>query len=140
MAGLAALALLCGCGTLDATRARSRLVGATEPNIIACMGVPAERQALGPYQSVLQWDYAQSGADLDLALGLYELKLGRPGVCHAVIRFDGATVRSVHFSGTEINAADPDSICGNLVADCLHHRDTLPIPSFFDPAVIAAGK
>ena len=125
---------------MQAYRARHELIGANEPDIISCMGVPGEKQLLSMDQSVLQWDYAQSGADLDLALGLYELKLGRPGVCHAVIRFDGATVRSVHFTGTAINAADPDSICGNLVADCLHHRDTLPMPSFFDPAVIAAGK
>lgn len=132
--------LLAGCGTLDATRARYRLVGANEADIIACMGVPAERQALGPYQSVLQWDYAQSGDDVDLELGVYELKLGRPGICHAVIRFDGSLVQSVHFAGASITATNPDSICGRLVSDCLHHLDVTPLPSFFDPDRIATTK
>ena len=61
---------LAGCGTLQAYRARTALLGATEPDIVSCMGVPAEKQYLGPEQSVLQWDYAQTGTDVGLEFGL----------------------------------------------------------------------
>ena len=133
------LAALGGCGTLDAYRARTQLVGAAEPDIIACMGVPAERQYISPQQSVMQWDYVQTGTDLDLAFGLYELKLGRPGICRTAIRFDRGRVRSVHYVGINVTPTDPDSICGRLVHDCLHHRENTPLPGDFSSNAMLTG-
>ena len=133
---LGTLALLGGCGTLEAYRARTALVGATEPDLISCMGVPAEHQFVSADQSVLQWDYVQTGTDVDVAFGIYELKLGRPGICHAVIRFDKGYARSVHFTGSDVGPTDPDSICGRLVADCLHHREHTALPPDFSNAAL----
>ncbi len=131
---------LAGCGTLQAYRARTALLGATEPDIVSCMGVPAEKQYLGPGQSVLQWDYAQTGTDVDLEFGLYSLRLGRPGLCHAAIRFDRGVVRAVHFTGAAITPTDPDSICGRLVHDCLYHRELTALPADFDPQAVLEGR
>lgn len=140
VAALASLLLLLGsCGTLQAYRARTRLVGATEPDIISCMGVPTERQFIDIDQSVMQWDYVQSGTDLDLEFGLYELKLGRPGICHAAIRFDRGYVRAVHFTGVDVSPTNPDSICGRLVKDCLDHRETTPLPADFSNVAVLTG-
>lgn len=135
-----ALFLLSGCGSLQAWRARSVLPGATEPDLIACMGVPAEKQYLSRNQSVLQWDYAQSGTDIDLEFGIYALKLGRPGLCHAAIRFDRGIAVSVHFTGSVVTPTDPDSICGRLVHDCLAHPDKTPLPDDFDNLDILENK
>lgn len=135
-AALAALLALGGCGTMQAYRARHALVGATEPDIIACMGVPAEKQLISSEQSVLQWDYVQSGTDLDLELGIYSLKLGRPGICHAAIRFDRGYVRSVHFTAVDVSPTNPDSICGRLVNDCLEHRESTALPADFSNLAI----
>lgn len=135
----AALLLLGGCGTLQAYRARSQLLGATEPDIISCMGVPAERQFISIDQSVLQWDYVQTGTDIDLEFGIYELKLGRPGICHAAIRFDRGYVRAVHFTGVDVSPSNPDSICGRIVKDCLDHRETTPLPADFSNISIMTG-
>ncbi len=129
-----------GCGTLEAYQARTRLVGAAEPDVIACMGVPAEKQYISAQQSVMQWDYLQTGTDIDVAFGIYELKLGRPGICHAAIRFDRGRVLSVHYAGVDVNPTDPDSICGRLVHDCLHHRETTPLPGDFSNVAVLAGS
>lgn len=135
-----ALLLLSGCGTMQAWHARSVLPGATEPDIIACMGVPAEKQYLGRDQSLLQWDYTQSGTDVDLEFGIYSLKLGRPGLCHAAIRFDRGIATSVHFTGSEVTPSDPDSICGTLVHDCLYHRENTRLPADFDDLAVFNNK
>ena len=128
-----------GCGTLEAYRARSQLVGAAEPDIIACMGVPAEKQYISAQQSVMQWDYAQTGTDLDVAFGIYELKLGRPGICHTAIRFNHGRVESVHYAGVDVTPTDPDSICGRLVHDCLHHRENTELPRDFNNVSVLTG-
>ena len=133
------LLFLDGCGTLEAYRARSQLVGAAEPDIIACMGVPAEKQYISAQQSVMQWDYAQTGTDLDVAFGIYELKLGRLGICHAAIRFDHGRVESVHYAGVDVTPTDPDSICGRLVHDCLHHRENTELPRDFSNVSVLTG-
>ncbi len=133
------LLLLGGCGTLEAYRARSELVGAAEPDIIACMGVPAEKQYISAQQSVMQWDYAQTGTDLDVAFGIYELKLGRPGICHTAIRFEHGRVRSVHYAGVDVSPTNPDSICGRLVHDCLHHRENTELPRDFSNVSVLTG-
>ena len=137
---LAPALLLAGCGSLQAFQARTALVGATETDIVSCMGVPAAKQYLSRDQSVLQWDYAQTGTDLDLEFGIYSLKLGRPGICHAAIRFDRGVVRAVHFAGASITPTDPDSICGRLVHDCLYHRETTALPADFDQQAVLDGK
>jgi hypothetical protein len=139
ISALLVLLALAGCGSLDAHRARTRLIGATEPDVIACMGVPASKQFISTDQHVLQWDYAQTGDDVDLTLGIYAVKLGRPGICHASLRFSAGRVQSVHFTGTVITATDPDSVCGNLVHDCLWHRETTPLPPDFSSTGILAG-
>ncbi len=133
LALLAALALG-GCGSLEAYHARTALVGATEPDLISCMGVPAERQFISVDQAVMQWDYVQTGTDVDVSFGIYELKLGRPGICHAVIRFDRGYAQAVHFTGSDVGPTDPDSICGRLVKDCLNHRERTALPSDFSNA------
>lgn len=134
---LLAVAGLGGCGSLEAYRARTALVGATEPDLISCMGVPAEREFIGADQSVLQWDYVQGGTDVDIAFGIYELKLGRPGICHAAIRFVRGIARAVHYTGSEVGPTDPDSICGRLVKDCLYHRESTPLPADFSNASLS---
>ncbi|MCQ8277859.1 hypothetical protein NFI95_05300 [Acetobacteraceae bacterium KSS8] len=139
-ASMAVLLSLSGCGSLQAWRARSVLPGATEPDLIACMGVPAEKQYLSRDQSVLQWDYAQSGTDVDLELGIYALKLGRPGLCHAAIRFDRGIAMSVHFAGSVVTPTDPDSVCGRLVHDCLMHRENTKLPADFSNLDILENK
>ncbi len=133
------LLALGGCGTLEAYHARTRLVGAAEPDIIACMGVPAEKQYISAQQSVMQWDYMQTGTDVDIAFGIYELKLGRPGICHTAIRFERGRVESVHYAGVDVNPTDPDSICGRLVYDCLHHRENTPLPRDFSNVDVLTG-
>lgn len=137
---LFACLVLAGCGTLQAYRARTALLGATEPDIVSCMGVPAEKQYLGRDQAVLQWDYAQTGTDLDFEFGLYSLRLGRPGLCHAAIRFDHGLVRAVHFTGAAITPTDPDSICGRLVHDCLYHRERTALPADFESLAVLDGR
>ena len=138
-AALLAVLLLAGCGSWDAYRARTRLIDAAEPDIIACMGVPAEKQFITADEHVLQWDYAQTGTDVDVAFGVYEAKLGRPGICHAAIRFVAGRVRTVNIIGTVITATDPDSVCGNLVHDCLWHRRDNPLPAGFTSTGILTG-
>lgn len=124
---------------MEAYRARHELVGATEPDIISCMGVPAEKQLISTDQSVLQWDYAQTGTDFDLELGVYSLKLGRPGICRTAMRFDRGTLKAVHYAGVDVSPTNPDSICGRLVKDCLDHRERTPLPADFNNLAILTG-
>ena len=118
--------MLSGCGTYQAYQARTFIPGHTEPDVLACMGPPDSKTPTGtPGESVLQWVYAQSGTDVEAELGVYSLKLGRPGVCHVAIRFDRGYASSVHYTDVDIGPTNPDSICGRLVKDCLSHMVTL---------------
>ena len=119
--------------------ARTRLVGVTEPDAIACMGPPDKAQFVSAGQAVMRWDYVQAGTDIDLEAGVYSLKLGRPGICHASIRFVDGRVRAVNFQDVDVGPTNPDSICGRIVHDCLFHRQDTPLPADFSSEAVLAG-
>lgn len=137
---IALLCVLCSCGTFQALHARSFIPGHTEPDVLACMGPPDSKTPTGsPGESVLQWSYNQAGTDFDAELGVYTLKLGRPGICHAAIRFDQGYATSLHFTDVDIGPTNPDSICGRMVADCLSHIDHTALPPGYDDAAVLTG-
>jgi hypothetical protein len=137
---MAALLALGGCGTLDAHYARTRLVGVNEPDLISCLGTPVHAVMVGTNESVLQWEYAETGASLDLSAGVYELKWGSPKNCHTIIRFKDGKSEFVHFTGNSISASDLDSACGYIVHDCVWRPEATPLPAGFNPRDAAGIK
>jgi hypothetical protein len=130
---------LSGCGTYHAWQARTALVGATEPDVISCLGVPDSKQFLTANEHVMQWVYAQTGTDVDLDLGIYELKLGRPGVCHTIVRFDQGYAVSVHYADSDVGPDNPDDVCGRMVVGCLSRIDHTTLPADFSPMGVMTG-
>ncbi len=130
---------LSACGTFTAHEARTTLLGATEPDILSCMGPPDKTQYISPHQHVMGWVYTQTGSDFDAKFGLYSLTIGHPGMCRASIRMENGLVTGVHYQDSDITPTAPDSICGRLVQECVHHREHTPLPLNFDSDQLLLG-
>ncbi len=136
---LCSLLCLSACGTFTAHEARTKLIGATEPDILSCMGPPDKTQYISPHQHVMGWMYTQTGTDLDAKFGLYALTIGRPGICKASIRMESGFVTGVHYQDEDINPTDPDSVCGRIVQECVRHREHTALPADFDADRLLLG-
>ncbi|MCG0998198.1 hypothetical protein [Acetobacter persici] len=114
---LAAL-LLCACASLP-TRARHDLIGVTRSDLIACAGVPDNRETL-PDGEVLEWrqdQQVQGPLTIKTPLSL-ELDIGGHGTCHMVARLRAGVVSQVEYTGPSATLSGPYAACRPLVLAC----------------------
>ncbi|WP_244284961.1 hypothetical protein [Acetobacter persici] len=114
---LAAL-LLCACTSLP-TRARHDLIGVTRSDLIACAGVPDNRELL-PDGEVLEWrqdQQVQGPLTIKGPLSL-EMDLGGHGTCHMVARLRSGVVSQVEYTGPSATLGGPYAACRPLVLAC----------------------
>ncbi|MFT9015003.1 MAG: hypothetical protein ABF990_04605 [Acetobacter sp.] len=117
LALFAALALS-ACSGIPAA-ARHDLLGMERSDLIACAGVPDNREAL-PDGEVLQWRQdqpVQGPFTLKGPLSL-ELDLGGHGTCHFVARLRQGHVAQVEYTGPSGTLLGPYSACRPLVLAC----------------------
>lgn len=116
----ASLALLCvaGCSSLP-TRAQQDLLGLPRSDLIACAGVPDNREIL-PEGEVLQWRQdAQVQGPLTLKTPFaFELDVGGHGTCHFVARLQHGRVVQIDYTGPSATLAGPYAACSPLVQAC----------------------
>lgn len=116
----ASLALLGvgGCSPLP-TRARQDLLGLPRSDLIACAGVPDNRETL-PDGEVLQWRQdAQVQGPLTLKTPFaFELDVGGHGTCHFVARLQQGQVVQIEYTGPSATLAGPYAACRPLVLAC----------------------
>jgi len=117
--GLAAL--LAGCGSITAHKARTALVGLPVADLTACAGIPDRTADIGPDERVLDLTYQNDKPLLAMkVLTAFDVSLGGVGACHALFRVRDGKVVAVHYSGTETGLEGANAACGPIVRDCLH--------------------
>ena len=117
-AALSLLLLVSGCADIPG-RARHDLVGMARSDLIACAGVPDNREAL-PDGEVLQWrqdQQVQGPFTLKGPMSL-ELDLSGHGTCHFVARLRQGRVAQVEYTGPSGTLLGPYSACRPLVLAC----------------------
>ncbi|MFT9044565.1 hypothetical protein [Acetobacter orientalis] len=112
-------ALLLGACTSLPTRARHDLIGMGRADLIACAGVPDNREAL-PDGEVLEWrqdQQVQGPLTIKTPLSL-ELDIGGHGTCHMIARLRQGRVAQVEYTGPSGTMLGPYSACRPLVLAC----------------------
>ena len=132
------LVLLGGCAVEDshtAHLAQRRLVGLSELELEACLGVPDQHSSF-PGTDVLTY-YATSSSSTSWSVPIVGgLGLSNGAYCHATFRVDGGIVTNVLYSGEKNATLAPDAYCAPIVRTCLGTLDTHP-PAM--PATAAVG-
>ena len=115
---LALALLLSACASIP-TRARRDLVGMERSDLIACAGVPDNRETL-PDDEVLQWrqDQPVQGPLMLKTPFSVEFDLGGHGTCHLVARLRQGRVVQVEYTGPSATLAGPYAACRPLVLAC----------------------
>lgn len=116
--GLLAAILLSACSNLP-TRAKLDLIGMGRADLIACAGVPDNREGL-PDGEVLEWRQDQQvQGPLTIKTPLsFEMDLGGHGTCHMVARIRSGRVAQVEYTGPSATLAGPYAACRSLVLAC----------------------
>lgn len=115
---LSALLLMTGCVNIP-ERARHDLLGMERSDLIACAGVPDNRETL-PDGEILQWRQDQSVQGPFTIKGpmSLELDLSGHGKCHFVARLRKGRVTQVEYTGPSGTLLGPYSACRPLVLAC----------------------
>lgn len=113
-----AILLLSACSSIP-TQARHDLIGLPRADLIACAGVPDNRE-LFPDGEVLEWrqDQAVEGPlNIKTPLSL-ELDIGGRGTCHLVARLRQGRVTQIEYTGPSATLTGPYAACRPLVLAC----------------------
>ena len=127
-----ALVCLCGaCAVRDARTAaagRTTLLGMTELELEACLGVPDQHRSFGN-TDILTWyatSTSTSGLSLPLPvpmLGGVSLTGGGGGYCHATAKLVGGRVAEVRYTGETDAPLAHDAYCAPIVRSCVRHPE-----------------
>ena len=109
---------LSACASLP-DRARHDLVGTARSDLIACAGVPDNREPL-PDGEVLQWrqDQAVQGPLTLKGPFSLELDLSGHGTCHLVARIRNGRVAQIEYTGPSDTLLGRYAACAPLVQAC----------------------
>jgi hypothetical protein len=110
--------LLSACAGLP-DRARHDLVGMARSELIACAGVPDNREPL-PDGEVLQWrqDQAVQGPLTVKGPFSLELDLSGHGTCHLVARVSNGRIAQIEYTGPSDTLLGRYAACAPLVQAC----------------------
>lgn len=122
--------LLGGCAVEDSHIshvAQTRLLGLSEVDLEACLGVPDQHATFGT-TDVLTY-YATSSSSTSYSLPIVGgIGLSNGGYCHATFRLDQGRVMQLLYSGEKNATLAPDSYCAPIFRTCMswlgRHRDT----------------
>lgn len=113
--------LLGGCAVEDshiAHSAQTRLIGLSEVDLEACLGVPDQHQSFGT-TDVLTY-YATSSSSTSYSVPIVGgIGLSNGGYCHATFRVDEGRVTRLLYSGEKNATLSPDSYCAPIMRTCV---------------------
>lgn len=118
---LTAAIALSGCAydeTNIAESARTRLVGMSELDLEACLGIPDHTVTKG---KTSLFTYSSTDArTLNLSIPIVNgVGMSVSGNCHATIRLENGLVTSVAYAGDSYGFEGPDSACAPIVRGCV---------------------
>jgi hypothetical protein len=114
-----------------AHRGQQTLMGMTQPDLEACLGVPAQHSEFGS-TTILTWDSTSTaGRGLSLTLPIIgTLSLSGGGSCRATTRLEDGRVTEVRYTGEDSALLSPDAYCAPIVRSCVMHPEPTrgPVP------------
>ena len=120
--------LLGACAVQDsliARHAQTRLLGLSEVELEACLGVPDQHASFGA-TDVLTY-YATSSSSMSYSLPIVGgLGLSNGGYCHATFRIDDGRVTRLLYSGEKNATLAPSSYCAPILRTCMDWLDRHP--------------
>lgn len=134
---LAALLALGGCGYYSsrvAHKGQLAVLGMTNEDLLACMGVPDKTQTVNEHVRVYQYTRGtnipatndSTLIPLQTLVNLTQTTLGGAGAsCVASIRLVDGRVTDMHYSGDNDQMIGTDGVCATIVKGCLN----TPVPS-----------
>ncbi len=116
-----------GCSLQDsatARKAQTMLMGMSEPDLEACLGVPAQHSEFGN-TSILTWTSTlTSSPSVSLSLPVTGgLSLSGGGSCGATIRLENGRVTEVRYTGENGEPLAPNAYCAPIVRSCVQHPE-----------------
>jgi hypothetical protein len=110
--------------SMTAHQAQGLLLGMTQPDLEACLGVPSLHSEFGD-TTILTWTTTSTaGRGLSLTvpvIGGFSLSGG--GSCNATARLENGRVTEIRYSGEDSAFLAPDAYCAPIVRSCLHHPE-----------------
>lgn len=114
---------LAGCTVADAEsakRARTEMIGMSEPDLLLCAGIPTRTKQLAgaEYQS---YEHAGDTGGINLTVPVVGggVNVTGGGYCTVTFKMVDGKVAAVGFGGDNDSPLSPDAVCGPIVADCL---------------------
>ncbi len=124
--------LVAACSVADsrtAHYARSRLMGLSEADLEACLGVPDQHATFGN-ADVLTY-YTNSSSSMNYSIPVIGgIGFSNGGNCHAT----NGHVTQILYSGEKNAVAAPDAYCAPILRTCLEHLDEAPSAASASPA------
>jgi hypothetical protein len=117
------LALASACAIKDsriARDARSRLLGMSEVNLEACLGVPDQHSTFGN-TDILTYNATSTSNDSYSIPIIGGMSFSNGGYCHATFRVINGHVTQVLYSGEKYATGAPDAYCAPIVRTCMAH-------------------
>jgi hypothetical protein len=119
-----------GCAVQDsriAHEAQTRLLGLTELDLEACLGVPDQKASFAS-TDVLTY-YAASTSSINYSVPIVGgIGFSNGAYCHATFRLDNGRVTHVLYSGEKNATLAPDAYCAPISRTCLAYLDLIAHP------------
>lgn len=133
---LAMLAVVSACAIKDshiAHDAQTRLMGMSEVDLEACIGVPDQHSTFGK-TDILTYYATSTSSDTYAIPIIGGLSFSNGGYCHATFRVSNGRVTQILYSGEKNATGAPDAYCAPIVRTCLQHLQQAPRAQTETPA------
>jgi hypothetical protein len=136
------LATLSACAIKDshiARNARTQLLGMSEVDLEACLGVPDQHSTFGN-TDILTYNATSTSSDSYSIPIIGGMSFSNGGYCHATFRVINGHVRQVLYSGEKNATGAPDAYCAPIVRTCMAHLQQTATAETATPATAARNR
>lgn len=135
------LALVSACAIKDSSiahNAETRLMGMSEVDLEACIGVPDQHSTFGNTDILTYYATSMSGDSYSIPI-VGGLSFSNGGYCHATFRVSDGHVTQILYSGEKNATGAPDAYCAPIVRTCMDHLQQ-PAPAARSPAAATTAR
>lgn len=115
--------MVAGCAFHDAWSAhvaQQKLIGWSELELEACLGVPDQHSTFGDTDILTYFGNSTSNKGISLGLPFIAgMTIGGGGYCHAIFRVREGRVAEVRYTGETDAMLAPDAYCAPIVRGCV---------------------
>ena len=139
---LPVLAVVSACAVKDsyiARDAQTRLMGMSEVDLEACIGVPDQHSTFGKTDILTYYATSMSGDSYSVPI-IGGLSFSNGGYCHATFRVSNGYVTQILYSGEKNATGAPDAYCAPIVRTCMGHLQQTAAAQTATPATASRKR